>query len=240
MYPLNPPLPPRDVSKRSAHEHRRLRQHMREQLIAQGIQQKSVLDAMCAVPRHLFVQEAFLARAYDNTSLPIGYGQTISHPYTVAHMSELLEIEKGMRVLEIGTGSGYQAAVLAAMGCHVFSIERLRDLYLKTRALLRQLGFESIHLQRGDGTLGFPQAAPYDRIIVTAGGPEIPKPLTDQLDDGGIMLIPVGSKEHSQEILKIRKNHGSLHTERIGDAVFVNLVGNYGWEKRSRLRSTDV
>ena len=213
-------------------DHKRLRLRMCEQLRAQGIYKESVLDAMYQVPRHLFVQEALRGQAYEDTSLPIGLGQTISQPYTVAFMSQLLEVEKGMRVLEIGTGSGYQAAVLTAMGCHVFSIERLRDLYLRTRTLLRALGFQSIHLQCADGTLGFPQAAPFDRIIVTAGGPTIPDPLVNQLDDYGILLIPVGTEQRAQEMIRVRKNHGLARIENLGPAVFVNLVGNYGWKNR--------
>ncbi|MBQ7585933.1 MAG: protein-L-isoaspartate(D-aspartate) O-methyltransferase [Desulfovibrionaceae bacterium] len=228
----NDQRPQREYRRTPSIGHKRLRLRLRNELIALGITQEAVLDAMYQVPRHLFVQEALRAKAYENTSLPIGLGQTISQPYTVAMMSELLEIQKGMRVLEIGTGSGYQAAVLATMGCYVFSIERLRELHLKTRALLRSLGYQSIHMQCGDGTLGFPQAAPFDRIIVTAGGPEIPQPLVNQLDNQGIMLIPVGSKQRLQNLIRIRKNHNTIHTENLGPAVFVNLVGNYGWQNR--------
>lgn len=213
-------------------DHKRLRLRMCEQLRAKGISQDSVLEAMYQVPRHLFVQEALQTQAYEDRALPIGLGQTISQPYTVALMSQLLEIEKGMRVLEIGTGSGYQAAVLTAMGCYVFSIERLRPIYLKTRTLLHALGFQRIHLQCADGTLGFPQAAPFDRIIVTAGGPTIPDPLINQLDDQGILLIPVGSEQREQEMVRLRKIHGVVRTENLGPAVFVNLVGNYGWKNR--------
>ena len=222
---------PKNRPQRSAGgDLRRLRQTMCDELRAQGITQESVLQAMRTVPRHLFVQQALQWQAYEDNSLPIGFGQTISRPYTVALMSQLLNIERGMRVLEIGTGSGYQAAVLATMGCYVFSIERLRELFLKTQTLLRSLGFESIHLQRGDGTLGFPQAAPYDRIIVTAGGPEIPEPLVSQLDEQGILLIPVGRRQRRQEIIRVTKVHGSLYEERLGTTTFVNLVGSYGWE----------
>ncbi|CAI3225570.1 Protein-L-isoaspartate O-methyltransferase (EC [Desulfovibrio diazotrophicus] len=209
---------------------RRLRQRMvREQLEARGITDCGVLAAMGSVPRHLFVQEALRAQAYEDTPLPIGYGQTISQPYIVALMSQLLEARRGMRVLEIGTGSGYQAAVLASMGCVVFTVERLRELYQSTAPLLRQLGLRSIHMQRRDGTLGVPEAAPFDRIIVTAGGPEVPPPLVDQLDEGGILLIPVGSRPRTQRLLRLRKTQGRVSREDLGPVIFVDLVGDHGW-----------
>ena len=208
---------------------KRLRLRMCEHLMELGIAKQSVLDAMAAVPRHLFVQEAFQLQAYEDTCLPIGLGQTISKPSVVARMTELLEVEKGTRVLEIGTGSGYQAAILAAIGCYVISIERLRELYLRTQLLLRRLGFGSIHLERGDGTLGYPQAAPFDRIIVTAGGPKIPEPLLKQLDEEGILLMPFGQRQRLQQIIRIRKVRGTLTKETFGPTAFVNLVGSYGW-----------
>lgn len=209
---------------------KRLRRRMvREQLEARGISNPAVLAAMAAVPRHLFVQEALRAQAYEDTPLPIGHGQTISQPYIVALMSELLEAERGMRVLEIGTGSGYQAAVLATMGCTVFTVERLRELYQSAGLLLRQLGLRSIHMQRHDGTLGMPDAAPFERIIVTAGGPEIPRPLVDQLDEGGIMLIPVGARPRTQRLMRLRKERGSIRSEDLGSVIFVDLVGDHGW-----------
>ncbi len=208
----------------------RLRLRMvEEQLKPRGIQRPDVLRAMATVPRHLFVQEALRAQAYEDTSLPIGYGQTISQPYTVALMTEMLETEAGMRILEIGTGSGYQAAVLAALGCTVYTVERIRELYRITGALLRQLGIRGIHMLREDGTLGLPAAAPYDRIIVTAGGPKIPQPLVDQLEEGGILLIPVGDKPRAQRLVRVRKRRGRVIQEDLGAAVFVDLVGNHGW-----------
>jgi protein-L-isoaspartate(D-aspartate) O-methyltransferase len=209
---------------------KRLRLRMvREQIEARGINDPAVLGAMAAVPRHLFVQEALRAQAYEDTPLPIGYGQTISQPYIVARMSQLLEVERGMRVLEIGTGSGYQAAVLCAMGCTVFTVERMRELYLNTSSLLRQMGLRGIHMQRRDGTLGMPEAAPFERIIVTAGGPEVPRPLVDQLEEGGILLIPVGEKPRTQRLLRVRKEQGRTSTEDLGPVVFVDLVGDHGW-----------
>ncbi|MBQ3060355.1 MAG: protein-L-isoaspartate(D-aspartate) O-methyltransferase [Desulfovibrio sp.] len=207
----------------------RLRSRMVASLKGRGISDAAVLTAMSQVPRHLFVQEALRAQAYEDTSLPIGYGQTISQPYSVALMTQMLEVCKGMRVLEVGTGSGYQAAVLASMGCIVFTVERLREIYQMTNILLRQLGLRGIHMHRGDGTLGMPGAAPFDRIIVTAGGPEIPRPLLDQLEEGGVLLIPVGERPRSQRLLRLRKKQGHISREDLGPAIFVDLVGNYGW-----------
>ena len=208
---------------------RRQRARMVRQLAARGITDQNVLAAMGSVPRHLFVQEALRARAYEDTALPIGYGQTISQPSTVAHMTQLLEVFPGCRVLEIGTGSGYQTAVLAALGCAVFTIERLRELYLHTRQLFRSLGLRRVHAQLGDGTLGLPDAAPYDRIIVTAGGPEVPRPLLSQLDDGGILLIPVGTKPRNQRLLRLEKRGNHIGKTDLGPAIFVDLVGDHGW-----------
>lgn len=204
---------------------------VRELYTKKGIKDMGVLRAMETVPRHLFVQETFLAHAYQDTSLPIGYGQTISQPSTVAKMTELLEVGNGARVLEIGTGSGYQAAILAALGCHVFSLERILELSRRTSQLLKKLGYGNIQVHRSDGTLGFPQAAPYERIIVTAGGPKIPPPLLRQLADGGIMLIPVGEKPREQQLLRIRKINGSIYTEYLDSVIFVNLVGDEGWRE---------
>lgn len=204
---------------------------VREQLAPRGITDKLVLNAMAGVPRHLFVLEAFAAHAYEDTPLPIGYGQTISQPYMVALMSQLLQISPGMKVLEIGAGSGYQAAVLAAMGCKVYAIERLPQLCAATKARLRELGLRAIHLYKGDGTLGFAMASPYDRIIVSAGGPQIPQPLVGQLADNGVMLIPVGPVQRAQRLVRVRKINGIARTEDMGPAAFVNLVGDHGWNE---------
>lgn len=208
----------------------RQRQRMvREQIQARGVIDPAVIAAMLAVPRHLFVQEALRGQSYEDSPLPIGHGQTISQPYIVARMTELLELQPGMRVLEIGTGSGYQAAVLAAMGCTVYTVERVRELYLATQSLLRGMGIRGIHTKRDDGTLGAAEAAPFDRIIVTAGGPEIPLPLVAQLDDPGILLIPVGQQKRAQKLLRLRKESGTVSQEDMGQVVFVDLVGNHGW-----------
>lgn len=207
------------------HRHRMVQ----EQIQARGIQDPAVIAAMLTVPRHLFVQEALRSQSYEDRALPIGHGQTISQPYIVARMTELLELQPGMRVLEIGTGSGYQAAVLAAMGCTVYTVERVKELYLATQSLLREMGIRAIHTKRDDGTLGAPEAAPFDRIIVTAGGPEIPAPLVKQLEDPGILVIPVGAQKRAQKLLRLRKEQGTVTQEDMGNVVFVDLVGNHGW-----------
>lgn len=203
------------------------------QLEARGICNPLVLGAMARVPRHLFVQEALAAHAYDDASLPIGYGQTISQPFMVARMSELLMAEPGMRVLEIGAGCGYQSAVLAAMGCIVYAIERVRPIYHATLSRLRLMRLRNIQLHYGDGTLGFSQAAPFDRIIVSAGGPEIPPPLVAQLGNGGILLIPVGPVSRSQRLIRLHKRGMKIQTEDMGPAIFVDLVGDHGWKSQA-------
>ena len=212
---------------------RRLRQRMVEALaggLAQrGVAAPAVLAAMGSVPRHLFVAEALRAHAYEDTPLPIGFGQTISQPSIVALMTAMLDAQPGMRVLEIGTGSGYQAAELAAMGCKVFSLERMPELHTATRALLQELRLGSIRTYCRDGTRGLPLAAPFERIIVTAGGPEVPAPLLDQLAEGGILLIPVGSRPRTQRLLRVHKRQGRADTEDLGPVIFVDLVGDHGW-----------
>ena len=208
---------------------RRSRQRMVRELKRSGITDEAVLQAMSVVPRHLFVEEALRVQAYEDIRLPNGYGQTISQPSTVALMTQRLEARPGMRVLEIGTGSGYQAAILAVMGCRVYTIERIAELYHATRNLLQQLSLRAIYMVRGDGTLGLPAAAPFERIIVTAGGPEIPHPLLQQLAEGGILLIPVGDKPRTQRLLRVRRRAGRFLTENLGPANFVDLVGSHGW-----------
>lgn len=208
---------------------RRLRERMVRTLQQKGICDAAVLQAMLAVRRDLFVEEALRCQAYEDMALPIGQGQTISQPSTVAWMSAMLEVSPGMRVLEIGTGSGYQSAVLAAMGCRVFTVERLPELSTRAQEIFRLLGLENIRARCGDGTLGMPGSAPFARIIVTAGGPEVPRPLFDQLDSPGVLLIPVGEKRRAQRLLRIRKEGGRVLEEDLGPAVFVDLVGNHGW-----------
>lgn len=208
----------------------RLREKMiREQLMARGISNPAVLAAMSTVPRHLFVDEALQASAYEDHPLPIGFGQTISQPFVVGLMSQLLQGSEGMSVLEIGTGSGYQAAVLAELGFRVYSVERIRELHLRTAQLLRNLKYGRIRLRVADGTLGWPEAGPFDRIIVTAGGPQIPQPLIDQLADPGMLIIPVGQGKRSQVLTLVHKEDGHVTQEPYLNVSFVDLVGNYGW-----------
>jgi len=202
---------------------------VREQLVNRGLTDTRVLDAMRKVPRHLFVPEALHHSAYEDHPLPIGLGQTISQPYIVGRMSQLLEATPGMRVLEIGTGSGYQAAVLFEMGLEVYSIERLRELYSHTSSLLMRLRYRKIRLKLADGTEGWPEAALFDRIIVTAGGPEIPQPLLEQLADPGLMVIPVGEERREQRLVIVCKENGSTSQKNHERVAFVDLVGNHAW-----------
>ncbi len=202
---------------------------VREQLEARGIRSRAVLDAMRTVPRHLFVEEALALQAYDDRPQPIGHGQTISQPYIVARMSELLEVQPGMKVLEIGTGSGYQAAILAAMGAEVYTVERVRELYFAARERLMALRFFRVKCKLDDGTLGWPEEALFDRIIVTAGGPEVPLPLLEQLNDPGRLVIPVGAQRKMQQLILIKKQEGRFTRTRMEDVVFVDLVGQHGW-----------
>ena len=196
---------------------RRQRARMVRRLEAQGIADESVLAAMRSVRRHCFVPEALQDRAYEEHPLPIGFGQTISQPYIVAYMSQLLEAKAGMTVLEIGTGSGYQTAVLREMGLEVCTVERVR------------LGISGIRMRLGDGTLGWKEQSPFNRIIVTAGGPNLPLPLLEQLADPGIMVIPVGQTRREQKLLRIAKREGRVTARTLGNVSFVDLVGDHGW-----------
>lgn len=213
-----------------APDFRRQRERMvKEQIEGRNINVPAVLAAMRSVHRHLFVPEALQVRAYEDHPLPIGYGQTISQPYIVACMTCLLEAKAGMSVLEIGTGSGYQAAVLAALGLDVFTVERVRELYFSTKEVFQKLGLWSIRTRLADGTLGWPENAPFDRIIVTAGGPDVPEPLVEQLADPGIMVIPVGHNRREQRLVRVFKQNGSVSARALGNVTFVDLVGDHGW-----------
>jgi protein-L-isoaspartate(D-aspartate) O-methyltransferase len=194
-----------------------------DSLREKGIRDAAVLDAIWRVPRHWFLDKAFADLAYEDKAFPIERDQTISQPYTVARMTELLQVEKRHKVLEIGTGSGYQAVILAALGARVYTVERQKLLYEQVRALLPRIGFPGIRCFFRDGFQGLPAYAPFDRIIVTAAAERIPRTLTDQLGPGGILVIPVGTEV--QDMLRItRQPDGELRTERFGQYRFVPFV----------------
>lgn len=211
--------------------YKKIREEMvNDQLATRGIYDKLVLDAMKKVPRHKFVPKDLEASAYEDSALPIGEGQTISQPYMVAIMTEKLGLSGGEKVLEVGTGSGYQSAVLAEIAKEVYSIEMVPSLAERSKKLLDGLGYKNITVTSGDGTLGLPEKAPFDGIIVTAGAPSIPKPLTDQLADGGKLVIPVG-EAFAQTLLIVTKHGNKLDIEESIGCVFVPLVGKYGWKE---------
>jgi protein-L-isoaspartate(D-aspartate) O-methyltransferase len=201
-----------------------------EQLVTRGIDDPRVLAAMTRVERHLFVEEALQVRAYDDKPLPIGARQTISQPFMVGLMTQTLTLRGDERVLEIGTGCGYQTAVLAELAANVFSIERISTLATSARQLLDRLGYFNIAIRVGDGTLGWSDEAPFDAILVTAGTPQVPRPLIGQLRDGGRLVFPIGEEE-LQTLVRIRKEGTRLREEYFGDCRFVKLVGRYGWER---------
>src|SRR5687767_3243051 len=205
------------------YKQRGLRNKLVKTLQKKGISDPRVLDAIGKVPRHFFFENALLEHAYQDKAFPIGEGQTISQPYTVAFQTEKLEIMPGHKVLEIGTGSGYQAAILMELGARVYTIEYNRKLYETVKEFLPQIGYKAYFFY-GDGSKGLPAKAPYDRILVTAGAPVIPKALTDQLAEGGILIIPVGDRER-QRMLRIRKKGGELHQEEFENFAFVPLLG---------------
>ena len=212
-------------------DYKELRELMvKTQLIPRGINDRRVLNAMERVPRHLFVDSASVDQAYSDMALSIGEGQTISQPYMVAVMTELLELKGTEKVLEIGTGSGYQAAVLAELSQDVYTIERIASLAEKATKKFSDLSYTNIHIKAGDGTLGWPEEAPFDRIIITAGSPEIPTPLIEQAAEGGIIVIPVGDL-YSQQLLKYRKSGKNPIIEHHTPCVFVPLLGQHGWKK---------
>jgi len=200
------------------------------QLIARGIRDRRVIEAMQKLPRHLFVEEAMAAQAYNDNPLPIGERQTISQPYMVALMTELLELKGKEKVLEIGTGSGYQAAVLAMLADRVCTIERIRPLALRARKVLDSLGLLNVNIKIDDGTCGWEEEAPFDAIVVTAGAPEIPPKLVAQLAPGGRLVVPVGDQFSQTLVRVLKKEDGSYAMEQSIGCRFVKLIGRDGWE----------
>ena len=199
------------------------------QLIPRGIHDHRVLEVMNRVPRHLFVDEALKSQAYGDHPLPISEGQTISQPYIVAVMTQELCLKGGEKVLEIGTGSGYQAAILAELAAKVYSVERKSALLARARKLFDRLEYRNILLKLDDGTYGWQSEAPFDAIMVTAAAPSIAPPLVEQMNDPGVMIIPVGD-EYSQTLTRVIKRDGSIETDRLGGVRFVKLIGDHGWK----------
>lgn len=195
------------------------------------IADERVLAAMNTVPRHLFVPEALGSQAYKDNALPLSAGQTVSQPYIVARMSELLELKGRERVLEIGSGSGYQTAILALLARKVFAVERLAAIASEAKERLMRLGFRNISYRTADGTTGWPIYAPFDAILVAAGGPEIPRPLIDQLEIGGRMVIPLGRDQKTQTLMRVTRNEKGFASEDCGPCAFVPLIGEHGWPR---------
>jgi protein-L-isoaspartate(D-aspartate) O-methyltransferase len=205
------------------------------QIVGGEIRDRRVIDAMLKVPRHIFVEEAMAAQAYSDTSLPIGEKQTISQPYMVALMTEMLQLKGSDRVLEIGTGSGYQTAILAQLADRIYTIERIRPLALKARKALDSLGLLNINLKIEDGTCGWESEAPFDAILVTAGAPDIPAHLVEQLSTGGRLVIPVGD-QWQQVLVRVTKGaDGAVTREESANCRFVKLIGKFGWSDGNKL-----
>ena len=210
--------------------YRQARERMiQEQLVSRGINDPRVLRAMAKVPRHLFLESELWDQAYKDHPLPIGADQTISQPYMVALMAQALELKGAERMLEVGTGSGYAAAVLSELCAEVFTVEAVEELALKARTLLSSLGYRNVSVLVGDGTLGWEEHAPYDAVIISAAAPCIPRPLLEQLKTPGYLVFPMGEKE-LQTLVRIRKDKAGIREEYFGECQFVKLRGRYGWE----------
>ena len=212
------------------YKHKGMRERLVKLLAEKGIVDPAVLKAIQKIPRHVFVESAFAEAAYEDRPLPIGNGQTISQPYTVARQTELLDVKSGMKVLEIGTGSAYQASVLCELGCKLFSIERIRILHDRAREILEELGYKA-RLRHGDGSLGWETYAPYDRILVTAASPSVPETFKKQLAIGGKLVIPVGDREQQQMSVVTRVSNTEWSIAKMGWFQFVPMVGRHGWEE---------
>ncbi len=204
------------------------RRMVRTQLEARGIKDQRVLDAMVRVPREEFVTPAWRDMAYADGALPIDCGQTISQPFTVATMCEAAQLTEDDKVLEVGTGSGYGAAILSQLCREVHTVERVPELARRATERLKRLGYSAVHVHTADGTLGLPEAAPFDAIVVTAGADALPKPYLDQLRDGGRIIIPIGSMPHSQTMFRFTRQGERLSVEDLGGFAFVPLIGEYG------------
>jgi len=212
-------------------DYKKLRERMvRDQFITRGITDQRVLTAFYKVEREKFVPSEVRNKAYEDFPLSIREGQTISQPYMVALMTQSLELKGDEKILEIGTGSGYQTAILAELAREVYSIERIKALAERARKLLGKLGYSNVKIIISDGTLGWEESSPYDRILVTAGARQIPQPLTDQLEERGVMVIPVGNS-YSQDLEVIRKRKNHIKTAMVEKCVFVPLIGKYGWDE---------
>lgn len=207
-----------------SYKHKGMRKQLIENLRVQGIEDERILDAFERVPRHFFLDAVFAEQAYTNMAFQIGSGQTISHPFTVAFQTQLLDLKKGEKVLEVGSGSGYQTCILAALGAKVFSIERHKELHLKAKRMVQHFGFNA-RLTFGDGYKGRPTYAPFDKVIITCGAPEIPESLLDQLKIGGIMVIPLGEGE-KQQMKRIVKTEEGLEIQDFGVFSFVPMLEN--------------
>ena len=203
---------------------------LRSQIEARGVSDPKVLAALRKVPRHLFVSEALMDQAYGDFPLPIGEQQTISQPFIVAEMTQALQLTADDRVLEIGTGSGYQAAILAEIAFRVYTIERIYTLYTNARKLFDNLHYHNIVTRYSDGTMGWKEESPFDAIVVTAGAPRIPQNLVSQLAAGGRMVVPVGD-QYTQDLIKIYRDENGIHQTNLGGCRFVKLVGEQGWSK---------
>ncbi|MGB9439194.1 MAG: protein-L-isoaspartate(D-aspartate) O-methyltransferase [Desulfobacterales bacterium] len=218
------------MQKESIKYERQREEMVRTQIEARGIKAPKVLAAFRRVPRHLFVSEALRDQAYGDYPLPIGEQQTISQPYIVAEMTQALDLGEDDRVLEIGTGSGYQAAILAQIVYRVYTVERKRSLYQQARNLFDKLHYHNIVMKYADGTKGWRDESPFDGIIVTAGAPQIPDVLIDQMGEGGRLVVPVGN-QHTQELIKIFRDDQNIRQINLGGCRFVKLVGEYGWKE---------
>ncbi len=213
------------------HNYRLARENMvKSQIISRGIADPGVLRAMGKIQRHLFVEEALIGEAYNDHPLPVGYKQTISQPYIVALMTEALELTGKEKTLEIGTGSGYQTAILAELSKTVYTIERIEPLLERSKTLLKSLGYTNIFYKAFDGTFGWEEFAPFDAIIVTAGAPKTPQPLLDQMAEGGKLVIPIGNR-YGQDLIKVTRTKDVFKEKNLGGCRFVDLIGAHGWKE---------